>query len=132
MSGQSSQGYVGCLNYLINEAIHYYRVCRQKSYNWIMIRINMGCDIYPREKSFWDLEAEKTITVIDKYIYDMKFHDMIEAKDVNDWVKEQLADIDSKCDAYKWYKEKKEEPEPVEETEWDAGDFVIRAEDMRY
>jgi|GEM_PF-3167905 len=128
----SSQGHVKCLKYLIDETIQYYRFSKQKSYTGVMHRINMGCEIYPREKNFWDWEADKTTTVIDQYIYEMTLYDAAEAQEMSSLVGEILRDINFNCDPYKWYEERysvpaaeEEEKKEEEDTGWKAEDFVI-------
>ena len=131
----SSQGYVDCLKYSIGEAVQYYRFSKQKSYTGLMHRINMGCEIYPRERNFWDWEAFKTITVIDKYIFEMALYDAIEARSLEARVKQILADIDLQCDAYKWYENKcsimDSEQEEEKEYVWKAEDFAIGVESLQ-
>jgi len=132
-----SQAYVEGLKYRIDDAINYYRVCKQKSYSGMMLRINMGCDIYPRHKNFWDFEADKTTTVIDKYIYEIAVYDGNEARIAAVQSKEKLENIAYQCDAYRWYEERRSgvgnktnnEKQPdtkqVEEDEWNAEKFAI-------
>ena len=127
----SINGYVNCLKYLINEAIQYYRISKQKSYNGIMHRINMECDIYPREKNFWDFEADKTITLIDKHIYEMTLYNAEEANTTSAQVRKILADIDHRCDPYRWYEEKNNPnppPPPEQDPSWNEEDYAIGVE----
>lgn len=120
---------IECLKYRIREAVQYYRISKQKSYTNVMHRINMGCDIYPREKNFWDFEADKTTTVIDRYIYEMNLYDALEARALSDRVKRTLDDIEHSCDPYRWYEDKKNrKPEIIKEPEWRAEDFAIGVE----
>ena len=140
----TSEGYVECLKYLIGESVQYYRYSKQKSYTGIMHRINMGCDIFPREKNFWDLEADKTVTIIDNYIYEMTVLNAHEARIMSELSREMLADIDYQCDAYRWYWERNPESDPNfdpqlelsknsenstkkadEDAEWNPEDYVI-------
>ena len=131
----TNKGYVKCLKYFIDNAIQYYRACKQKSYTGIMYRINMGCDIYPREKNFWDWEADKTITVIDKYVYEMTLYDAEEAADMAVEARQRLADIDYNCDPYRWYESKyaqaAQEEEQTKEDGWNAEEYVIGLEDVK-
>jgi len=123
------EGYVECLKYLIGESVQYYRISKQKSYTGVMHRINMGCSIYPREKNFWDIEADKTRTAIDRYIYDMNVYDAREARRTTNNVKDTLADIDVQCDPYRWYEARNAVVEEVvKEPEWNAEDFAIGVE----
>jgi len=137
----ASQSYVKGLKYLIGDAIQYYRICKQKSYNGTMLRINMGCDIYPRQKNFWDFEADKTKTIIDKHIYEMAVYNGSEAREVEIQVKKKLEDIEDQCDPYRWYEEKRssnnrskekhsasDEKSIVEEAEWNVEEFAIGLE----
>ena len=122
---------VESLKYLISESVQYYRFSKQKSYTGVMHRINMGCDIYPREKNFWDWEADKTTTVIDRYIYEMNLYDALEARDIAEHVKKTLEDIEYQCDPYRWYEEKNapvEEVKKDEEPAWDPADYAIGVE----
>ena len=130
----TNQGYVKGLKYLIEDAITYYRISKMKSYTGVMHRINMGCDIYPREKNFWEWEADKTITVIDKFIYEMTVYDAEEARITSVQVKDKLESIDHNCNPYKWYESKKSATEPSNENEnekkekepeWNAEDYAI-------
>ena len=133
----TSQGYVKGLKYLIDEAVRYYYISKAKGYTGVMHRINMGCEIYPREKSFWDWEADKTVSVIDKYIYEMALYDADEAQNTTVEVREKLEDIDNSCDPYKWYEEnfgymaqaKQEKQQAKEkEQEWNVEDYAIGIE----
>ena len=139
------KGYVEGLKYLIGETIQYYCVCKQKSYNGTILRINMGCNIYPREKNFWDYEAAKTITSIDKYIYEMAVYDGIEARAMEAEVKKRLEDIDYQCDAYRWNEERlskmkrNEEKESgisdinqAEEPEWNVEEYAVGIEYLSF
>ena len=102
----TTKGYVEGLKYLIGETIHYYFICKQKSYSGTMHRINMGCNIYPRQKNFWDYEADKTTTSIDKYIYEMAVYDSLEASAMAAEAKKKLEEINYQCDAYRWNEER--------------------------
>jgi len=128
----SEQGYVNSLKYRIGEEVQYYRISKQKSYTGIMHRINMGCEIYPRENNFWDLEAYKTITVIDRYIHDMALYNTLESRAMATYVKEMLEDIDYSCDAYRWYENKcasqNEQNGKKQDEEWHAEDYAIGVE----
>ena len=128
----TSEGYVKCLKYLIDSSIQYYRACKAKSYTGTMHRINMGCDIYPREKNFWDWEADKTTTIIDKYVYEMALYNAEEAANMAIEVRQRLADIDYSCDPYRWYESKfaqaNKEEEQVKEDEWDVEEYTIGIE----
>ncbi|MCL1988960.1 MAG: hypothetical protein FWG64_13470 [Firmicutes bacterium] len=126
----SEEGYVNSLKYIIGEEIQYYRIAKQKSYTGIMHRINMGCEIYPRENNFWDIEALKTITVIEKYIHEMALYSTLESRNMATYVKKTLEDIDYTCDAYRWYENKlaNQNQEQKEESAWNAEDYAIGVE----
>ena len=141
----TSQGYVKGLKYLIDDSVQYYRICKQKSYTGIMYRINMGCEIFPREKNFWDWQADKTVTVIDRYIYEMTLYDADEARIKAAQVRKTLDDIDYQCDGYRWYEErfsgadgtdggngvdldKRKRKKKELESEWNAEDYAIGVE----
>ena len=128
----TAKGYVKGLKYLIDDAITYYRISKVKSYAGVMHRINMGCEIYPREKDFWQWEADKTISVIDKYVYEMTIYDANEARLTADSVRERLQSIDISCDPYRWYESRlnkddsKNDGKPKnKEPEWNAEDYVV-------
>ena len=134
----TTKGYVEGLKYLIGETIHYYFICKQKSYSGTMLRINMGCDIYPRQKNFWDFEADKTTTSIDKYIYEMAVYDSVEARAMAAEAKKKLEEINYQCDAYRWNEErlsrnKKKDSDisdsnQVEGSEWNVEEYVVGIE----
>ena len=128
----TTQGYVKGLKYLIDDAIRYYRISKMKSYTGVMHRINMGCEIYPREKDFWEFEADKTITVIDKYIYEMTVYNAEEARLTAAEVRDRLEDIDYSCDPYRWYENRRLHPPQEEpknkEPEWNPEDYAVGIE----
>lgn len=128
----TGKGYVKGLKYLIDDAITYYRISKVKSYTGVMHRINMGCEIYPREKDFWQWEADKTVTVIDKYVYEMTIYDAEEARLTAESVRERLESIDISCDPYRWYESRFAKADSTEdnvpknkEPEWNAEDYAV-------
>jgi len=100
----------------------------------------MGCDIYPRQKNFWDFEADKTTTAIDRYIYEIAVYDGLAAREVEAEARKRLGDIDYQCDSYRWEEEKRtgkrqnedgkkrSDISETQETEWNVEDYAVGIE----